>query len=234
MNQSDEHMIRPAPAQNGPIRGPMGPRAEAQPGAARGPLSAAGAAVFGALENGVRTAYAVIDEYMRRGQEAARDIFNDPNRRGFMSDDRSNFPGGFNQWNNPMAMLTEQWMAAMRAWGQAWSTMVPGGWPTAGMNPYAPNGMPGPTVTVKVSSASPVEVTANLHPAPDAATLVAEPLRAEGFAAPQIDAPEIAREGGSVRVSVKVGAKQPPGRYRSIIRRRADESVAGELTVVVG
>ena len=90
-----------------------------------------------------------------------------------------------------------------------------------------------PSVTVKIQSASPVEVTANLHPGTDSATLVSEPLRADGFTAPPINAPEIAREPGAVRVTVKVGARQPKGRYRSVIRRKADESVAGDLTVVI-
>jgi hypothetical protein len=204
--------------------------------AASDPITAAGAAVCGALENGVRTAYAVIDEYMRRGQDAARDIFNDPNRRGFMSDDKTNFPGGPNPWN-PMAsmtMFTEQWMAAMRAWSQAWSAYAPSGWPMPGVNPFAAPATPAPAVSVKVSSTSPVEVTANLHPATDSATLVAEPLRAEGFTAPPINAPEIVRDPATIRITVKVGSRQPAGRYRSIIRRKADESVAGELTVVVG
>jgi len=228
---------RTPPEQNGPVRNPVAPRNKPESGTPRDPFSTAGAAVFGALENGVRTAYAVIDEYMRRGQEAARDIFNDPNRRGFMSDDKTNFPGGYNPWNNPMAsmsMFTEQWMAAMRAWGQAWSAFVPSaGWPMAGMNPFAPPAGQTPTVTVAVSSPTPVEVTANLHPAQDSATLIAEPLRADGFTAPQIEAPEIVRQPGAVRITIKVAAKQPAGRYRSTIRRKADESVAGDLTVVV-
>jgi hypothetical protein len=233
MKPSSQRFKRTPPKQNGPIRNPVAPRANPEAGSPRDPLSAAGAVVFGALENGVRTAYAVIDEYMRRGQDAARDIFNDPTRRGFMSDEKTNFPGGYNPWNS-MGMFTDQWMAAMRAWSQAWSAFVPpGGWPMAGMNPLAPAAGQTPTITVKVSSASPVEVTANLHPGTDSATLISEPLRAEGFTAPQIDAPEIAREPGVVRVTVKVGARQPKGRYRSVIRRKADESVAGDLTVVI-
>ena len=238
MKPSSQRLKRTPPKQNGPIRNPVAPQTEPDASALRDPVSAAGAAMFGALENGVRTAYAVIDEYMRRGQDAARDIFNDSTRRGFMSDDKSDFPGGYNSqgynpWNS-MGMFTDQWMAAMRAWSQAWSSVVPnGGWPFPGVNPFAPNTGSAPTVTFKVSSSLPVEVTANLHPAPDSPTLVAEPLRADGFTAPSIDAPEITRAAGAVTVAIKIGAKQPKGRYRSTIRRKADEGIAGELTVVI-
>lgn len=234
MKSSGPRLKRTPPAQSGPIRnGAAPPQSSAKTTAPKDPISAAGEAVCGVLENGVRTAYAVIDEYMRRGQDAARDIFNDPNRRGAMNDERSNFPGGYNP-SNPMAMFAEQWMTAMRAWSQAWSSFAPGGaWPMPGMNPFAPSAAQSPTVTVKVSSSSPVEVTANLHPSQDSATLIADPLRAEGFTAPDIAAPEIAREAGAVSVTVKVGPKQHAGRYRSIIRRKADGSAAGDLTVVV-
>jgi hypothetical protein len=237
MKPPAQRLKRTPPERSAPIRNPVAPRNNPEPASSpRDPITAAGAAVCGALENGVRTAYAVIDEYMRRGQDAARDIFNDPNRRGFMSDEKANFPGGSNPWN-PMAsmtMFTEQWMAAMRAWSQAWSAYVPSGWPMPGVNPFAPAATQAPAVTVKVSSTSPVEVTANLHPAADSATLIAEPLRAEGFTATPIDAPEIVRDSATVRITIKVGSRQPAGRYRSIIRRKADESVAGDLTVVVG
>lgn len=129
MTPSSPRLKRKQPAQSGPVRNSAVPQPKNAPeaaAAARDPISAAGAAVCGALENGVRTAYAVIDEYMRRGQETARGIFNnDPNRRGTMSDDRGSYPGGFNP-SNPMAMFTEQWMMAMRAWSQAWSSFAPG------------------------------------------------------------------------------------------------------------
>jgi hypothetical protein len=244
---------RTPPEQTGPVRNSIAPQprtaspvsapetaapvsSTAKPGAARDPITAAGAAVCGALENGVLTAYSVIDEYMRRGQDTARGIFNDPNMRGNMSDDRGNFPGGFNP-ANPLAMLTEQWMMAMRPWTQAWSAFVPGMMQQPGMNPFATNANPAPTVSVKISSTSPVEVTANLYPGLDMAGLVCDPLRAEASAATAaatpIDPAEIVRDPGGVRVSVKVASKQPAGRYRGYIRKKADGSVAGDLMVVV-
>jgi len=204
----------------------------ANAGAVRDPITAAGEAVCGVLENGVRTAYSVIDEYMRRGQDTARGIFNDPYMRGNMSDDRGNFPGGFNQ-ANPLAMLTEQWMTAMRPLAQAWSAVLPGMMQQPGMNPFAPNVNPAPTVSVKISSTGPVEVTANLYPGLDMAGLVSDPLRAEASAATPIEPAEIVRDPGGVRVSVKVASKQPAGRYRGYIRKKADGSVAGDLMVVV-
>lgn len=235
MKPSPSRKKRTQPPRGEPIRNWVAPQPPATPQASapREPIAAAGAAVCGVLENGIRTAYAVIDDYMRRGQDAARTIFNDPNRRGAMSDDKGNFPGGGFNPMNPMAMFTEQWMTAMRAWSQAWSAFAPGGWPMQGINPFAPAGSVAPRVSVKVSSANPVEVTANLLPGTDNAGLISEPLRAEGFTAPPIDAPEIVRETGIVRVSVQVGPKQPKGRYLGSIRRKADGGVAGDLTVIV-
>jgi hypothetical protein len=235
MNPRPSHKKRPQLERSGVIRNRVTPQppVPAEAGAPREPIAAVGAAVCGVLENGVRTAYKVIDDYMRRGQDTARTIFNDPNRRGTMSDDKGNFQGGGFNPMNPMAMFTEQWMTAMRAWSQAWSAFTPGGWPMQGMNPFAATGGVAPRVSVKVSSASPVEVSANLFPGTDSAGLVSEPLRADGFVAPPIDAPGIVREAGIVRVSVHVGSKQPKGRYIGSIRRKADGSAAGDLTVIV-
>lgn len=244
MSPSSPRMTRTPAKQSGPIRNSAvpPPRSTAAGSAPPDLISAAGAAVCGALENGVRTAYAVIDDYMRRGQDAARGIFNDSNRRGTMSDERGSFgggfgpggfgPGGFNPMN-PLSMAAEQWMMAMRAWSQAMSSYMPNGWPMPGMNPLAGFGAAASKVAVKVSSSRPVEVTANLNSGADAAGLVAEPLHAEGFAAPAIEAVTISREQGVVRVSVTVGAKQPAGRYRGLIRTKPGDNVVGDLTAVI-
>jgi hypothetical protein len=77
-------------------------------------------------------------------------------------------------------------------------------------------------------------VTVNLYPGSDAQLLTADALQAEGFSASPVAAPIIVREPGIVRLSLAVGAEQPAGRYRGLIRTRSGESVAGELTVVVG
>jgi len=230
MIPSSPHVKRTPPERGGPIRKPMPSRLrnEAQPG---DPIGAAGAAVFGVLENGVRTAYAVIDEYMRRGQQAARGMFNDSYRRGPMNDDRGNFSGGYNP-PNPMAMFTEQWMTAMRMWAQALSSYAPGMWQQPG-NPFPFGGVATPAVSVQVSATSPVEVTLNLCPGSDLGGLLSEPLRAEEFMAPAIEPASVIRDPGGVRVSLKIGAEQPKGRYRGLIRKEIDKSVAGELTVIV-
>jgi len=227
------------PAQTGPVRNSTAPQPASAPRAAgtpRDPIAAAGTAVCGALENGVRTAYAVIDDYMRRGQATARNLFNnDPNRRGTMSDDRSSSSGAYNP-SNPMAMFTEQWMTAMRAWTQAWSSFVPGAWQQNMMNPFVA-AAPANSVSVKIASARPVEVLVNVSPNSsfglDLHELVAEPLRAEGSKAGAINPPEIAREPGRMRVSIKVADMQPAGLYRGVIRKKADGTVAGDLTVIV-
>lgn len=243
MSPSSPRRKLKTPAQTGPVRNSIAqPPASTTAAAAtpRDPFTAAGTAVCGALENGVRTAYAVIDDYMRRGQETARNIFNnDPNRRGTMSDDRGSFPGGVNP-ANPMAMFTEQWMAAMRAWTQAWSSFAPGAWQQNMMNPFVAPAAAN-AVSVKIASARPVEVLVNISPnlSPNSSfgldpnELVAEPLRAEGSKAAAIDPPVIVREPGKIRVSVKVADKQPAGQYRGVIRRKTDGNVAGDLTVIV-
>jgi hypothetical protein len=214
----------------------MAPRAQghAESGSPRDPISAAGAAVCGVLENGVRTAYAVIDEYMRRGQNAARATYQDFNKRGAMNQDRPNFGGPYtnNPWG-PMSMMMEQFMMAMRMWNQAMSSFMPGAFPQAGMYP-APFSEPAmPSVAVKVSSVSPVEVELTLYPGPDFAGLCCDPLRAEAFAAPPMEPATIEREQGGVRLAVKVGAAQAKGRYHALVRRETDRSVAGELVVTV-
>jgi hypothetical protein len=239
MSPSSPRLKLKQPKQTGPVRNSMAAQPASAPRAAgepRDPITAAGTAVCGALENGVRTAYAVIDEYMRRGQETARNLFyNDPNRRGTMSDDRGSFSGGYNP-SNPMAMFTEQWMAAMRAWTQAWSSFVPGAWQQNMMNPFAAAAA-AQAVSVKIASARPVEVIVNISPhlssVPDLHELVAETLRTEGPKTATIAPPEIVREPGKVRVSIKVADKQPAGHYRGVIRKKADGNVAGDLTVIV-
>jgi hypothetical protein len=241
---NSSHLKREKPKQSGPIRnaGTSGPQNGS--GAPQDLIAAAGAAVCGVLENGVRTAYAVIDDYLRRGQDAARGIFNDPNRRGSMSDERSNFGGGanggfgggFNPWgnNNPMAMMAEQWMSAMRAWGQAWSSAAPGAWSQMGGFPSPGAGTQSRAVALKVRASRPVEVTVNLYPGNDTFPLVAETPSAEGFTAPPLAAPAIARELGTLRVSLEVGDEQPAGRYRGLIRSKPGDTVAGDLIVVIG
>ncbi len=241
MSATSQRMTRPQPTQSGPIRNSFAqqPR-NAPPNARQDPLTAAGAAVCGVLENGVRTAYTVIDDYMRRGQDAARTIFNDPNRRGPMSDYKSSTPGGFEPgpgFNaaNPMGALGEQWMAAMRAWSQAWSAFIPG-MAQPGFNPFVPFAAAtaqASAVTVQVASSSPVEVTANLLPGSDTDALTADPLRADGSSAPAIESAVISRSYGSVRIALKIPSGQPAGRYRGNIRKKAGDAIAGELTVVV-
>ena len=218
------------PKQSGPIRNAL----VSPPPGAREPAAGPGAAMFGALENGVRTAYAVIDEYMRRGQEAARGMYNNSNRREYMSDYRGNYGGnyggGFNPLN-PFAMLTEQWMAAMRAWTEAF---IPGAWGQM-WNPagYAAQSTAA-RISIQVSSPRSIEVTANLQPGSEYAPLVCDPLIAEGMVAPPIEDVSVTPQAGRVLVSIKVGAGQPAGRYSAAIRKRADGTHAGALAVVVG
>ena len=239
MTMTKTHVKRTSPEQNGPIRNAMAsPRSSAEPGAPGDMFTAAGAAVCGVLENGVRTAYAVIDEYMRRGQEAARGAFNDPNRRGPMSDGSGNYGGGFNSFNNPMAnpmaAMAAQWMSAMQAWSQMFSSYMPPAWQQAGMNPFAyaqsPTAM---SVAVKLSSARPAEVSASLMPGVDPLNVVCDALHAHGGAGKPIEGVTIARDGAAIQVGVKIAATQAAGKYHGFLKRKSDQGIVGELTVTV-
>lgn len=241
MNSSSPRLKRTQPKQIGPLRNPIAPpQPRRVPGDTPPDLfSAAGATVCGVLENGVRTAYAVIDEYMRRGQDAARTVFNDPTRRGFMSDNRSNFPGG-NPYgggyppSNPMAMLAEQWMMMMRMWGNAFSAVAPGQWPMPGTNPYSYSAATSVPVIVKIEANRPVELTANVYAGPDGQALISDSLKSDGSGESTIESLSVIRDGMSVRVTLKVAAQQPSGTYRGVIRRRSDGFVVGDLIVVLG
>jgi hypothetical protein len=193
------------------------------------------------VESGVRTAYEVIDEYMRRGQEAARGIFNDLNMGGYMSNNRQNCPGGpgyggpgygFTPWN-PMAMVTEQWIAAMCAWSQAWCSMVPGLRQPA-TNPCYSTEERTESVKLKTSSKKPAEFSASLCPGLDLNCIESEPLEAQGFEADPIPRPVLSREEGKVvmRITV-VDPEQKKGTYRGLILRRSDRSIVGDVTVKV-
>ena len=153
-----------------------------------------------------------------------------------MNDNRSNFGNQWNPWG-PMSALTEQWLMAMRPWTDAWSAFIPGGWPPQAWNSGGGTGYsnagPMPAVSVQVWSKRPAEVTAQLCAGPDLIALTADALRGEGFAAPLIEQVSITREPGRVRVRVEIGAGQPAGCYRGAIRKKADGSIAGELTVVI-
>ncbi|MGB6728376.1 MAG: hypothetical protein WBE74_20965 [Terracidiphilus sp.] len=234
MKSPSPRLKRTPPKQGGPIRNTMAsPRSAPEPVTPNcDPITATGEAVCGALENGVRTAYQVIDEYMRRGHETARNIFNDPIRRASLSEDRGNAPGGFTSMS-PLMMFAEQWMMAMRPLSLAMSAFLPNVWQQPGMPSFAANGSIAPTLSVKVLSTRPVEVTANVYPSSDQASLVSDSLVANSAKATPIAAPEIVRESGRVAIVVKVEDKQPAGQYTGLIRRRADGSLAGDLTVIV-
>jgi hypothetical protein len=188
-----------------------------------------------ALEQGVRTAYAVIDEYMRRGYQAARDTQNTFNTRGYMNDNRSNYDNRFNPWGS-MPPMGEQWMAAMRAWADAFAAFLPGGWPQPWAPPGAGYSAPQAlmALSVHVSSAQPIEVAPTLNPGCDLIALSVDPLQGQGFSAAAIDKVLITKVAGNVRVSVTVPPDQPAGCYRGAIRKTVDGSIAGDLTVTIG
>jgi hypothetical protein len=234
MNTSSPRLKRTRPERVGPIRTAMSARPTGEPntGAPRDPIGMAGAAVRGALENGVRTAYTVIDEYLRRGQETARTVFQTSYWRGPMNNDRDNFGTGFPP-GNPMSMLSEQLMLAMRMWTQTMTAFVPSPWAQPGAAPFPSAEMRSPAMTVTLSASRPIEVSVTIYSASEGLLLVSEPLRAEGFAALSIDPPTLVREQGSIGVTLNIAAEQPAGRYRGLIRRESDKTIAGEVTARV-
>lgn len=238
------------------------------------------------VEGGVRTAYSVIDEYLRRGQEAARGLFNDSNMRGPMNQVRGNCggytyapwsgysqPGVYCPPGNPMTMMMDQWVTAMRAWTGFWFTCVP---------PPMPQCVPAPcscgqpcscgkqsgqslsetalpdilrellsrqtakttattstdgrleSITVTTSSRGGlVECTANLSAGVYPGGLVCDPLHAQNCTAPDIAPDPLAYGTGTLKVTVKVPAGQPEGRYYGLIRRRLDQCPVGDVTLCI-
>jgi len=236
MSANGSRLKRVPLARTGPIRNRLVPGPQPVPQA----NGTDNGTVMGALENGVRTAYAVIDEYLRRGEEAARGLNNESNGRGHMNDYKNDYGNRFNPWG-PMGVFAEQWITMMQRWTEAWSAFMPGNWGQpmqqmwGGMAGYAPGYAAAPNISVQVASQRPAEVTANLRPGCDFVALTAEPLKGEGSAAsaPALHQVSIGRDPMRVRVSVMVPADQPSGCYRGIIRKSADGTVAGELTVVI-
>ncbi len=244
MSSTATRPARVPPARTGPIRNPLVSPRSAPPGAAAPPppsSTAAGeAGVCGAVENGVRNAYAVIDDYMKRGFEAARGNPNPFSPRGQMSD-------SFGNPNNPlgsMAPLMEQWMSVMRVWVDAWTNLVPGmaqaGFPGAGFafgqqdKPAPANPQSSPTaLTIKVTSAKPTEIIANLQPGSDGMGLRADPLAALGFSAAALDQVAFTRENGRLVMAVVIPGGQPAGAYRGTVRRIADSAPMGDMLVVI-
>ncbi|MEO8596006.1 MAG: hypothetical protein ABI759_21980 [Candidatus Solibacter sp.] len=151
-------------------------------------------------------------------------------------EDKSNY-GGFNPWGS-MPPVADQWMAAVRAWANAWAQFVPGGIPPMwnpaayGAGPTAA-AMPAYPLTVQVISSRPTEVTATITPGCDAVALTVEPLLAQGFAASAIDGVTAVRSAGCLKLTVKVKPDQPEGAYRGTVRKTADGAAAGEVTVVI-
>jgi hypothetical protein len=172
---------------------------------------------------------------MRRGYEAARASQNNQHDRGDMRDDTRGYTGWNNAWN-PMGNPMQQWAAMMRAWAEAWSTFLPGGWPQQMWNAAWPGyGAPGGSraVSVQVCSHRQAEVTTNVNLMPGAeyAPLSVCPLAGEGAKA-QLKGVTISAAPGGVRIVVPVPLEQPSGAYCGEIKM-ADGRPVGNLTVTI-
>jgi hypothetical protein len=153
-------------------------------------------------------------------------MYNDSNRKDDMNDYRGNC--GYTPLN-PLSMLTEQWIMAMRAWTQAWSGMMPGAWQPPWTSPGY-GAQSSTRFTVQVKSKRPTEVTASLAPGVDVCGLACDVLHLDG-GKDMIDAPVINPDQCGVQLTVTIG-DQRAGRYRGCIRRR-DGCSAGEIIVNV-
>ena len=239
MNPSDPRQKREPPEREGPIRNrlttPPKTNGAATPEgrqSAPRPDKIAGEALREALECGVRTAYTVIDEYLRRGYDAARSNRDHPDNRGQMHSNRTSQNSWTNPWG-PMALPMQQWMTVMRAWADAWSAFVPGGWPQQMWNMASPECAPaaaGPVISVQVSSQRPTEVTATLNPGAEFCLLTVDSLKAEA-SKPALPGISISSAPGSVRIGVPVSEDQPAGKYSGDIK--ADGKTVGNLSVVI-
>jgi hypothetical protein len=180
---------------------------------------------------------------MRRGQEAARGIFNDLNIGGYMNYNRQNCSGGpgyggpgygYTPWN-PMAMVTEQWIAMMCAWTQAWCSMTPG-FRQYTMNPCAPTNPCPPTeeraepIRLVVSASGPVEYSATLCPGLNLNCIEVEPI--SGPAGQDLQS-RFFRDQAGIVLKVEVPKDQPPGKYFGRIFRKPDRFKVGEVIVEV-
>jgi hypothetical protein len=187
-----------------------------------------------ALECGVRTAYTVIDDYMRRGYEAARNTREDANRRGNMADDDPNF----GSWNNPfsaggMAAPFQQWMYAMQAWMNAWSSFAPGGWPQQMWGAFPGHGRAAAPVAVCVEATTyrPLNVAATVHLSPGAECmpLTLGPVRDSSLE--PLNEVALAVRDGTIVVALTVGPYQPLGKYHADIA--AQGRCVGGLTIIL-
>lgn len=230
----DTRRKRVNPARQGPVRNPItgahGPSSRPQSarpggGALNGGAAGMGGIMNDALERGVRTAYTVIDEYMRRGYEDARKQRTSESSSGENMSQSKNNPYPNNPWVS-FGMPMNMWMNAMRAWSEAWMTMMPNMMPPGMMPPWMMPGFPGAAmgygaspatagyrINVSSSSAAAVSASLNLMPGADCRGLRLGVLRPEqGQATPPIASISPDSQ-GTLSISINVPAKQEAGRF---------------------
>lgn len=202
-------------------------------------VEAADATIRGTVERSVETAYQVIEEYMLRGRQAAGRHHETRNGRDRMSDDTSNGhgqrPGGIGF--DPM----QPWMQMMRLWTDTMTTMMPAAaamMPTNLMSQFMPGAAPFANayqrakLSVSVTSENPVEVSVDLDPGAEYASLTVDPLARAESGAPKIASTSVACDAGRVTLRVTVPKDQPSGRYTGAVLD-ATGTRRGEVTVVV-
>ena len=131
-----------------------------------------------------------------------------------------------NPWS-PMLSPMEQWVWAVRAWADMLSAFVPGVCPqpcdTGEICPPNPCQEAAPPISVRISSARPVEVAASLIPGAETMPLVAH--------VPHLHGIQVLYESGHVCIYVRVAADHPAGVFEGEIMAHGRE--VGELTVTI-
>jgi hypothetical protein len=149
-----------------------------------------------------------------------------------MGDEKPNYSSWGNPWG-PMAMPMQQWMSAMRAVTEAWSSMMPGGFPQQMWNAGCaePTASAAPAVSVRVLSHRRAGVTTkvHLHPGTECEGLTVGTLVSEGSDVP-LDSVSIDVKHGVLQIKVVVMPEQPFGHYIGPIVT-ADGRTAGGLSV---
>jgi hypothetical protein len=222
-----ERLRRAAPERMGPIRNlaELTRRAEAAGRARQAGAEGAEPAAQPVAEGpplGVALGYRVIEEYLRQGRQAAEAL-------GLRAADG---PGGAGSFQTLSARLLSDGLTWLEYVAKLWTRLDPLG---AALQPTASTGPIGSlrVFRVRVASAAPAEVCADLQPSAAGRALGTHPLRSPDPDANPIDGVELAwgEEGGGLCVSVRVREGQAPGLYSTIVFDRRDGSIQGTLSL---
>jgi hypothetical protein len=158
----------------------------------------------------VELGYRVIDEYIRQGQRAAKHFADRSWGAEALRSDVQDFSATMAHYASEATRLWLDWMGATanadpRGAGAA---------PPAAERPAAAVDAPAARLSIRLTSARPADVSADLRSDTAAASFHAHDLRAASGAAPRIRGVRVVREDdGAIRICISVPDDQPPGTY---------------------